>query len=142
MRKELFKIFVILCCCVGLTSVSVNAQSGTSFEIDIPFEFVVKDKNFPADKYKIGRFSRANPDILILKNTDGKKKIIFLIQRLSDAAPKRQSELTFYRFGNIYFLHSILESGESTGSQLVPGASERGQQRRAKEAQIVRLTVK
>src|SRR5215213_5433123 len=136
MRKELFKIFVILGCCIAFTNVSLKAQPGASFEIKIPFDFVVKDKNFPAGKYKVGRFNRANPDILILKSIDEKKKIIFLSQRLSDKSPKRQSELTFYRFGNIYFLNSIWESGETTGSQLVPGASERRQQRRAKEPQI------
>ena len=132
----------MLYCCFASAAVAAKAQSGPIFEIDIGFDFVVKDIRFPAGRYRLGRLNPDNPDILILKNTGGNKKTVFLTQRLARDSQKDLSELVFYRFGNIYFLNSVWPSGQKYGSLLRPCKSELKERQEASKAQMVSLKVK
>lgn len=103
---------------IGVLTASAKAQTGSVFETEIPFDFVIKNKTYSAGTYSIGRFSLTNPDVLILKNAAGKIESILQTQRLGAGEPNRQSALTFYRYGDVYFLDSIWTFGKNYGSRL------------------------
>jgi hypothetical protein len=140
MRIHLIKITAILFCCVAFAA-SAKAQSGSVFKIEIPFDFFIYGKNFPAGEYQFSRLNPTNPDILIIKNTARKKKAIFLTQRLKALSANKPSGLTFLRFGNIYFLNSIWALGDMFANQMIYDESIR-KKREASESQLVLLTVK
>ncbi len=112
------------------------------FEIEVPFDFVVKDRTYNAGTYRIGRLSEANPDTLVLKNAGGKKSLILQTQRLDSGAPIELSVLTFRRDGETYFLDSIRASGETYESRLPFVKSDRQQRLVAQLPEIVSITEK
>ncbi len=109
----------------GAFTTNVRAQTARVFEIQVPFDFVVKDRTYNAGRYRVGRLNEANPDTLVLKNADDKKSLILQTQRLNSGAPTEISKLTFRRYGEMYFLDSIRASGEISESRLPSGRSER-----------------
>ncbi len=109
----------------GAFVTNVRAQTARVFEIQVPFDFVVKDRTYEAGRYRVGRLNEANPDTLVLKNANDKKSLILQTQRLNSGAPTELSKLTFRRYGEMYFLDSIRASGESYESRLPSGRSER-----------------
>lgn len=126
----------------GAFSTEVSAQKGTSFEIQVPFDFVVRGRTFAAARYRIGRLSPANPDVLVLKNSAGRTLMILQTQRLGSGAPAELSRLTFSRYGETNFLDSIMASGESYASLIPPVRSDRERRETAQTMQIVSLTHK
>ena len=119
----------------GAFTAKVSAQSGSSFEIQVPFEFVVMGRTYPAARYRIGRLSQANPDTLVLKTSAGKTLLVLQTQRLSAEVPARVSTLTFSQYGETHFLDSIRASGQSYENRL---PSTRLDRRRNATAQAVR----
>ncbi len=109
----------------GAFVTNVRAQTARVFEIQVPFDFVVKDRTYEAGRYRVGRLNEANPDTLVLKKANDKKSLILLTQRLNSGNPLKFSKLTFRRFGEMYFLDSIRASGDSYESRLPSGRSER-----------------
>ena len=137
------KLTVLTVIIFGTAAVTANvrAQNARVFEIQIPFDFVIKDKTFDAGTYRIGRLSEANPDMLILKNADNKKSLILLTQRLNFGGPFQHSKLTFRRNGETYFLDSVRTSGESYESRL-PFVKTDRRHNSVQLAEIVRINAK
>ena len=125
----------------GALATNVRAQTARVFEIQVPFDFVVKDRTYDAGTYRIGRLSEANPDTLILKNADDKKSLILQTQRLDSGAQIELSMLTFRRDGETYFLDSIRASGETYESRLPFVKSDR-RRSSVQLAEIVSITGK
>ena len=117
MKHIFIKLFAILSCVLPLASIG-NAQPTQISEFQIPFEFVVKDKVFPAGKYSIGRVNQGNPNLLLLKNTNGEQKMVLLAQNSNDSQPK-QPRLTFKRFEERYFLEGITVNGNKNGQRVL-----------------------
>ena len=105
MKKIAIKFVAILVCILPLAAAG-KAQSSKNTQFEIPFEFIVKDKVFPAGTYSIERLNPDNPSLLIMKNTDGKQKIVFLAQSFNKEQTNN-ARLTFKFFGNSYFLGSV-----------------------------------
>ena len=137
--KCLGTIFLMIIGVCVLTT-NVRAQSESVFETQIPFDFVVKGRTFPAGTYQIRRLDQTNLDVLILKNAAGKKLSILHTQRLNSRAPSNQSKLTFHRYGDILFLDSIWASGKSYGSKLPIIKLDRERRRMIAMSEVVSLT--
>lgn len=126
----------------GAFVTNARAQTSETFEIQIPFDFVVKNRIYEAGTYHIGRFNAANPDTLILKNGDGKKSLILLTQRHGAGAPLKFSKLTFSRYGEKYFLDTIRSSGENYESRIPSNKSNPRRGSREQIAEIISITQK
>ncbi len=126
----------------GAFATNVRAQNAGVFEVQVPFDFVIKDRTYEAGRYRIGRLNQVNPDTLVLKTATGKTLVIFQTQRLSSRAPIRLSKLTFSRYGEMYFLDGIHASSESYESRLPSVKSERQRSGAARFSEIVSITEK
>ena len=113
MKKIAIKFVAILVCILPLAATS-KAQSSKDAQFEIPFEFIVKDKVFPAGTYSIERLNPGNPSLLIMKNTHGKDKIVFLTQSFNKEQTNN-ARLTFKFFGNNYFLGSVWINNNHNG---------------------------
>ncbi|MGI8543890.1 MAG: hypothetical protein ACR2MD_10495 [Aridibacter sp.] len=126
----------------GAFTTNVRAQTARVFEIQIPFDFVIKDKTYDAGTYHIGRLNEANPDTLVLKNADSKKSLILHTQRLNSGDSINFSKLTFSRYGKTYFLDSIRTSGENYESRLPFVKSDRQRRSSVQLAEFVSINGK
>lgn len=115
MKKTAIKFLAILVCILPLAAAG-KAQSSKNAQFEIPFEFIVKDKVYPAGTYSIERLNPGNPNLLIMKNTDGKDKIVFLTQSFNKEQTT-YARLTFKYLGDSYFLGSVLMNKNHTGQQ-------------------------
>ncbi len=126
----------------GAFATNVRAQNARVFEIQVPFDFVVKGRTYEAGRYRIGRLNEANPDTLVLKTATGKTLVILQTQRLNSGAPIEFSKLTFSRYGEMYFLDSIQASSESYERRLPSVKSDRQRRGAAQLSEIVSITEK
>lgn len=120
----------------------VQAQTTRVFEIEVPFDFVVKGQLYEAGTYRIGRLSESNPDMLVIKTVTGKKSLILQTTPLDSGGPAEFSKLSFRRFGEVYVLDSIRASGESCERRLHLNKSNRNAHLLARGGDIVSITVR
>ena len=126
----------------GAFATNVRAQNAGVFEIQVPFDFVVKGRTYEAGKYRIGRLNEASPNMLVLKTATGKTLVILQTQRGISGAPIKLSKLTFSRYGEMYFLDSIHASSESYERRLPSVKSDRRRRGAAQLSEIVSITEK
>lgn len=135
-------LFTLVLLGAGGFATDVRAQSAGVFEIQVPFDFVVKGRTYEAGRYLVGRLNQANPDTLVLKAAAGKRRVILQTQRGVSGAPVKFSKLTFSRYGETHFLDGIQASGESYASRLPSAQSDRRRRGPAQLLEVVGVTRK
>jgi len=84
----------------------VSAQTLKAVRAEIPFDFHVGDKIYPAGVYHLESISQLNENLLQLRSFETKRQQLLVTNNLS--ANRRQSpKLVFYRIGEDYYLTSI-----------------------------------
>ena len=98
------------------------AQSSVTLKSDIPFDFVVADRSFPAGSYTVRTLS---PGIALVQSADYKTGGIVstLGKQNGDAATK--TKLVFRRYGNTHFLAEIWTKGNDNGREIQKCKAER-----------------
>ncbi len=124
MNKQLIKFSVIIGFIVTF-AVTGNAKSVSRSEFEIPFDFIIKDRIFPAGKYSVEHLNQVNSNFLILKKVGGNEKTIFLIQSASTNKLKNQMQLIFNRTDKKYVLNEIWAFGERYGQRISTDESEK-----------------
>lgn len=114
MKKQIYTAIAILTMFVGLAGVSVQAQTSSKVEVNIPFEFSAGSETLQAGVYTI---RRASANLLVLSNRDGKS--VILNAPLSLESKDKAERLVFSRRGENYHLSQVWLSGEN-GRQLLP----------------------
>ena len=94
------------------------AQVVYPLEFNIPFDFTVSEKTFPAGTYTVSPMSSYSEGVFALRDMDSKKEIVFLAESAESANVPRKSELIFVKVGDHYFLSEIFEAGNATGERL------------------------
>ena len=90
---------------------NANAADGYSFEVKVPFPFVVTGQTFPAGQYMVEE--QANGTSLLLRGEKGNHAVTFLTTiRASRKEPAgTDPALTFAHSENQYWLSNVWESG-------------------------------
>lgn len=120
MKKQILSVVATLSIVVGL-SIAGFAALGTSVKANIPFDFMVGNKMFPAGEYTVSRGTAAGA--LILRSTEAKKAASFLVQT-SSGKVETKAKLVFNRYGQDYFLSQIWD-GYSDGNYVPKSKAER-----------------
>jgi hypothetical protein len=116
MKKQAARFLILtLMALPGLASAQriVKAQ--------VPFEFIANGKTMPAGPCTIVDKSDGNPYLVI---TSGKVSMFAITNPTESVKPYGQSKLVFHRYGNLYFLSSVVREGENRGHELRPGKAE------------------
>ena len=87
MRRRIANRLIILVCLSVILTGAAKAQSAHSFEVEIPFPFILEDRTFPAGKYLVQRIDPAKPNVLMLKNADARITRLMLTQRVQSESP-------------------------------------------------------
>jgi hypothetical protein len=145
LKKQAIKAFVLLSFLLSLSAIYVYARGATLIrKVEIPFDFSVKDKTFPAGVYNVTRVTQ-DKSVLQLSSEDGRHAVRISTFPVQAKTPLRTGKLNFRRYGETYFLFQIWESGDTQGRQLSKSRVERSIERdlakRGKGPSIVDLAV-
>jgi len=122
MKNQIFKTTAILGLFFMLAIASVNAQTPSRIEVNIPFDFSVGKATLKAGGYSIKRTSAT---ALSLRSADGKTTVLVNAPLTIGSRDSKAGErLVFNQYGNQYFLSQIWLTVD-TGRQLFTESSEK-----------------
>lgn len=92
---------------------------------DIPFNFTVGNKTFPAGVYDVATLGPSNASMLRLESRDGKSNMIVGSNAASALKCPEKSKLIFNHYGSHYFLSEIWVQGDAIGRHLPKSSQEK-----------------
>ena len=114
---------------VAGASSNAQAQSVEKMVINIPFDFSVRDRNFPAGEYIV---KRASPNGTSLQlETQDRRTAIFILPHgtLQDKAKEDRGKLVFNKYADLYFLSEVWMTGDGGGRHIPMSRTERSLRR-------------
>ena len=102
------KLFV---CCALFISACISGHSQTAVRVNIPFNFTVDNKPFPAGEYDMTHAFRANDTTWLITNHRGSTSFI-LTQGIQSPIVNHTYSLIFHRYDGQY---SLVEFWPQTG---------------------------
>ena len=124
MKKRMLIVLASLLLAVG----SAYAQS-SRLVADIPFDFMVGNKVFPAGEYTVSPIGNDGL-ALALQNSDAKSVQIIMPNFCLSAQPQQESKLVFNTYGEHRYLSQIWNEASDQGREL------RMSSREKEEAQV------
>jgi hypothetical protein len=129
MAKQMIKTLsmLMLLAVVALATTAVSAQTSRRVVANVPFSFIVGDKELPAGTYGV-QPTTIGSGILRIAGTGNSKstvRLTTLLHRNSGGSGK----LVFHRYQDQYFLSEIWQPGESDGRMLMKSSREKATQR-------------
>lgn len=104
---------------ISLTAVAIlfaataaQAQQ-TKVVADVPFNFVVGDRGYPAGQYLLS----GQHAMVRIENTAAESTTTVLSNACEDAKPAEKTKLVFHRMGGTYFLYQIWVAGRDYGRE-------------------------
>lgn len=124
LMKKLIQFSAVLSLMFVFAVVFANAQTTKRYAVNIPFDFHVGQKSYPAGEYHI-RVARISADAVSFAIADGEKNNLqtVIIPRKGESA-KNEPQLVFNRYKNQRFL-SRLMTGENGYSMIKTDAERR-----------------
>ncbi len=151
MTRKALRVLMILSVVATMVPDSVNAQS-LNFSLDVPYAFIVGDKELPAGRYTIHRSPLGLEDVLVIESADRKISQDFRMKIfLSKDSATENKKLIFAKYGDQHFLSqiwAISPLGKSTRYQINKAERELELEKKAKQDQsssqpeIVSLVIK
>ena len=117
MKKLLVRLLFVLAGVAGLT---IPATAQALVEVQIPFQFVVAGRTFPAGEYKITRLSDVQPRILLLSSIENGAAVVVLAVD-AQSTPHDKTMLGFASVGDQHFL-SRIETASHTYTLSMPSS--------------------
>jgi len=142
MRKPIVNRLIMMVCLSVIVMGVAKAQSAHTFEVEIPFPFILEDRTFPAGKYLVQRIDPAKPNVLMFKNADAGIVRLMLTHRVESESPSAGSTLVFLRRQEKLYLFQIWTGGDKNGNQIPLLNEEERRDQDGTAASIVRLRAK
>jgi hypothetical protein len=103
---------------VLLTFSSALGQSDRQNIINIPFNFSVGEKAFPAGKYVIERNRKDSDTVWVIRHKDNVGKAMLLTRPVRANDTVEETRLVFRRYDDLYFLSEFWTAGSNTGREI------------------------
>ena len=111
MRNQIYRVIAILAVFIGFAGASVQAQTASRVEVNVPFEFSAGKTTLKPGVYTIKRLSG---NLVILKNADDESSVIVNAPvNLSSTDVNATERLVFIKQGDQYFLAQIWLTADS-----------------------------
>lgn len=127
MKKQALRIVSLFALLFTLATVGASAQTAQQrVVVNVPFEFAVGQKTFPAGEYDIKRVTHNSEKTLLIRSTDGRKSEMIITHTAeAETAQAQQTQVSFHRYGDKYFLFQIRTQGASLVRELPASRQER-----------------
>jgi hypothetical protein len=131
--KKLHTILGVLA--VLLMATATRAQE-IKMKADVPFDFVVGGRAYPAGEYALRPMAMDNA---FLQITDVEKRTssVLLSYSCRNVAPSTETKLVFRRIGDEYFLEQVWVEGRQSGRQFPISRTETQLARNHEKAEVV-----
>ena len=116
LRSILFVLAVIL------LATTARAQQN-AVKADVPFDFTVGDRAYPAGEYTL-KSTSYDAGIIRLDNTQEAIAGFVSSNPCANGAPSKETKLVFHRIGGRYFLYRVWTAGNLTGHEFPKGRAE------------------
>lgn len=124
MKKQILSIVATLTLLIPMSIIGFAGLSGT-VRADIPFDFIVGNKEFKAGKYSVGRLSASNNNgTLIIRSEDDDAVATYNVINATDNGDS-QARMIFRRYGNQYFLAKVFDGQSGQGAEFLKSKAER-----------------
>jgi hypothetical protein len=120
LMKSLRSILFVLAAILIVPAVRAQ-QNGV--KADIPFDFVVGDRAYPAGEY-ILRAALNDSGVIRIENVQEVSAAFASSHACSKALPSTETKLVFHRMGGNYFLYQVWTAGNSAGREFPKGRIE------------------
>ena len=131
MTRKIYSTFAMMGLFLVLAVGSVQAQSGSSLEINIRFDFQIGSKVLPAGTYTVRRLSQNS---MVVESKAGGERVIAQTPGTADGGGKETpAKLVFHQYGDQYFLAQVWLDRDADGRKLIKSNAER----EASEAQTL-----
>jgi hypothetical protein len=122
MKRHAFSLISLL----SLLLVAGSAIAQTiHVRANIPFNFAVGNKTFPAGTYDVGSIGDGDTKMLLLQARDSNSSMMVGSNAAQNVRPADKTKLVFNQYGNRYFLSQIWVVGETRGHQLQKSSREK-----------------
>ena len=129
MKKQALRIFSMMSFLVMLAAAAVQADPPRGVRADIPFDFIVGNKTYPAGSYAVEYTQPQGAFLIHIAEDESRRTLLWSntvpAQSIADHSPK----LVFNRYGDEYFLTQVWGGGDVDGRELRKSATEREQAR-------------
>jgi hypothetical protein len=108
MIKRIIQLFSVLILAAAFTAAPAQAQNSSRIDANIPFDFNIGNKSYPAGDYVI-KISKSATDVtqFLLEDKEGKRLDNVLLSENGDT-PRGESRLIFENRDNQHFLSKVL----------------------------------
>jgi hypothetical protein len=116
LRSVLFALAVLV------VATAAQAQQ-TKVKANIPFDFVVGDRAYPAGEYALNSVT-SNGIVIRIDNTEEGFAGTTLSNPCTGITPSASTKLVFHRVGDYYFLYQIWTEGNLSGREFSKSRTE------------------
>jgi len=123
--KSLIKYGLLVATIAVMVNQTAHAQSlAYGLRVNIPFDFKVGDKTFPAGRYTVNR-SQQDDSVIKISSWEGKANTLRPTTAVTIKKTRNRDTLVFNRYGDLYYLAQVWPAGAATGRELPVSRSER-----------------
>ena len=130
MYKHAYQVLIALTLFAGLMVPATQAQS-IMLKADIPFNFVVGDRQLPSGEYHV---KQSHPGLTLIQSKDARSSAMILTRGTQAAKISDAGKLVFNRYGDQYFLSKIWAPSSDMGRELPKSRLERELAQRLSES--------
>jgi hypothetical protein len=116
LRSVLFVLAVLF------LATATRAQQN-AIKADVPFDFAVGDRAYPAGEYTL-KSTLHDAGVIRLDNTQQPIAGFIPSNSCDNGSPSKETKLVFHRVGSRYFLYQVWIAGNLTGRQFPKGRAE------------------
>ncbi len=114
-------LYTLLASALFLTATSAQAQQ-TYVKANIPFDFTVGGRAFPAGDYTVKSMSQNG--VMRIDNDQESAKGVALSNACTSSTLASTTKLVFHRLGDHYFLYQVWTEGNSSGREFLMSKAE------------------
>jgi hypothetical protein len=115
---------------------AVRAQQN-GIRADIPFDFVVGDRAYPAGEYLLKSVLNDGVGIIRIENVQDVSSVFVSSVSCTEAIPSKQTKLVFRRMAGRYFLYQAWTAGNLNGHEFPKGRVEAQMARNQEKPELV-----
>jgi hypothetical protein len=116
-----FRFILFVLAAILLVPAARAQQNGV--KADVPFDFVVGNRAYPAGEY-ILKVALTDGGVIRIENTNEVSAAFTSSNPCSKGMPSAETKLVFHRMGGHYFLYQMWTAGNRTGREFPKGRIE------------------
>lgn len=127
MKLSIASILAFIIVILASASINLAQSDGRRLVAEIPFEFNVKDKQFPAGKYEFYRPSEASAPWMLVVRSIGTPPTLSATVMTEEAdvlSGSNKTAIFFNQYGGSLYLSSIVHKQAGIGMRIVRSAKE------------------